>query len=106
LVFTTVHANNVLTSSGRFITYGRRTLQLVSALNCIMAQRLVRIICPNCKRAKEAHAGGNSGNGAETEDLRDSQISEGAGCLECSGTGYTGAPQSANCWTFPTGSAR
>ena len=53
LVFTTVHANNVTDVIGRFINMGVEPYNFVSALNCIMAQRLVRIVCPNCKRPKK-----------------------------------------------------
>ncbi len=50
LVFTTVHANNVTDVIGRFINMGVEPYNFVSAMNCIMAQRLVRLICENCKR--------------------------------------------------------
>src|ERR1700756_1180945 len=50
LVFTTVHANNVTDVIGRFINMGVEPYNFVSALNCIMAQRLVRVICENCKK--------------------------------------------------------
>src|SRR5512137_942553 len=49
LVFTTVHANNVLDVIGRFLNMGVEPYNFVSALNCILAQRLVRVICPHCK---------------------------------------------------------
>ena len=90
LVFTTVHANNVTDVIGRFINMGVEPYNFVSALNCIMAQRLVRIICPNCKRGKKTSAEELAEAGMKPEDARDAQISEGAGCLECSGTGYHG----------------
>ena len=90
LVFTTVHANNVTDVIGRFINMGVEPYNFVSALNCIMAQRLVRIICPNCKRAKKLTPAEILETGLKPEELKDSQISEGAGCLECSGTGYHG----------------
>jgi type IV pilus assembly protein PilB len=90
LVFTTVHANNVTDVIGRFINMGVEPYNFVSALNCIMAQRLVRLICENCKRPKKF----------TEQELRESGIdpalapgfgfAEGAGCLECSGTGYHG----------------
>ena len=90
LVFTTVHANNVTDVIGRFINMGVEPYNFVSALNCILAQRLVRVICANCKRPKKY----------SPEELRESSIdpstagefvfAEGAGCLECSGTGYHG----------------
>src|SRR5438477_1692883 len=50
LVFTTVHANNVLDVLGRFLNMGVEAYQFVSALNCVLAQRLVRNICNHCKR--------------------------------------------------------
>ena len=50
LVFTTVHANNVLDVLGRFLNMGVEPYNFVSALNCILAQRLVRVICEHCKR--------------------------------------------------------
>src|SRR5579862_1407626 len=50
LVFTTVHANNVLDVLGRFLNMGVEPYNFVSALNCILAQRLVRVICPHCKK--------------------------------------------------------
>src|SRR5579862_4262896 len=50
LVFTTVHANNVLDVLGRFLNMGVEAYNFVSALNCILAQRLVRLICDFCRR--------------------------------------------------------
>jgi len=90
LVFTTVHANNVTDVIGRFINMGVEPYNFVSALNCIMAQRLVRIICPNCKRAKKTSMEELREAGMKPEDAQNAHISEGAGCLECSGTGYHG----------------
>ena len=51
LVFTTVHANNVTDVIGRFINMGVEPYNFVSALNCIMAQRLVRVVCEHCKKS-------------------------------------------------------
>ena len=50
LVFTTVHANNVVDVLGRFLNMGVEAYNFVSALNCILAQRLVRTICDHCAR--------------------------------------------------------
>ena len=50
LVFTTVHANNVVDVLGRFLNMGVEPYQFISALNCVLAQRLVRLICTHCKR--------------------------------------------------------
>src|SRR5215471_5296308 len=90
LVFTTVHANNVVDVLGRFLNMGVDPYNFVSALNCIMAQRLVRVICSNCKHAKRLSAEELNESGLKLEDLDHAQVSEGAGCLECSGTGYHG----------------
>jgi type IV pilus assembly protein PilB len=90
LVFTTVHANNVTDVIGRFINMGVEPYNFVSALNCIMAQRLVRLICSNCKRAKRMSPEDLRESGLKPEEIQNAQISEGAGCLECSGTGYHG----------------
>jgi type II secretory ATPase GspE/PulE/Tfp pilus assembly ATPase PilB-like protein len=90
LVFTTVHANNVTDVIGRFINMGVEPYNFVSALNCIMAQRLVRIICENCKRAKKHSAEEIRESGLDPAGVSGYAFSEGAGCLECSGTGYHG----------------
>ena len=50
LVFTTVHANNVIDVIGRFLNMGVEPYNFVSSLNCVLAQRLVRLLCPTCKR--------------------------------------------------------
>lgn len=90
LVFTTVHANNVTDVIGRFINMGVEPYNFVSALNCIMAQRLVRVICSNCKRAKKYNAVELKEAGLDPAVWLDVVFAEGAGCLECSGTGYHG----------------
>ena len=66
LVFTTVHANNVLDVLGRFLNMGVEAYQFVSALNCVLAQRLVRNICVHCKRPREDHARDARGVGARS----------------------------------------
>jgi type II secretory ATPase GspE/PulE/Tfp pilus assembly ATPase PilB-like protein len=90
LVFTTVHANNVIDVLGRFLNMGVEPYQFVSALNCVLAQRLVRIICVHCKRpAKVTHA--MLEESAMDVKLADTQaFFEGAGCIECGGTGFKG----------------
>jgi type IV pilus assembly protein PilB len=90
LVFTTVHANNVVDVLGRFLNMGVEAYQFVSALNCVLAQRLVRNICVHCKRAvkisREALV-----ESAMDPGLADSHVFfEGAGCIECGGTGFKG----------------
>src|ERR1700676_4163726 len=90
LVFTTVHANNVTDVIGRFINMGVEPYNFVSALNCIMAQRLVRIICMNCRRPKQYSSTELKEAGLDPAAWSGVTLMEGAGCLECSGTGYHG----------------
>jgi len=90
LVFTTVHANNVTDVIGRFINMGVEPYNFVSALNCIMAQRLVRVICPNCKKPKRYTVEELKEAGLDAAVWGNVTFAEGAGCLECSGTGYHG----------------
>jgi len=90
LVFTTVHANNVTDVIGRFINMGVEPYNFVSALNCILAQRLVRVICDNCKRPKKYTDQELVESGLEPPQWKEFVFSEGAGCLECSGTGFHG----------------
>src|SRR6267154_1177718 len=90
LVFTTVHANNVTDVIGRFINMGVEPYNFVSALNCIMAQRLVRVICPNCKKPKRYSPEELKEAGLDPAVWANVTFAEGAGCLECSGTGHHG----------------
>jgi type IV pilus assembly protein PilB len=90
LVFTTVHANNVTDVIGRFINMGVEPYNFVSALNCIMAQRLVRVVCVNCKKPKKYTASELKEFGLDRVVWGNVIFAEGAGCLECSGTGYHG----------------
>src|SRR5580693_3045306 len=90
LVFTTVHANNVLDVLGRFLNMGVEPYNFVSALNCILAQRLVRIICNYCKTPVQYPDSYLIESGLNPEEWRDVTLYEGPGCLECSGTGYRG----------------
>jgi type IV pilus assembly protein PilB len=90
LVFTTVHANNVVDVLGRFLNMGVEAYNFVSALNCILAQRLVRLICEFCK--KEVHYSDEvlEASGLNPEEWRKVPFYEGEGCIECSGTGFRG----------------
>jgi len=90
LVFTTVHANNVTDVIGRFINMGVEPYNFVSALNCILAQRLVRVICPQCKRGKRYSAEELKESGLDPAQWGGVMFAEGAGCLECSATGFHG----------------
>src|ERR1700757_3424099 len=90
LVFTTVHANNVLDVLGRFLNMGVEPYNFVSALNCILAQRLVRQICEHCKRPVRYPEEYLLESGLNPETWRGVTFYEGAGCFECGGTGFRG----------------
>jgi len=90
LVFTTVHANNCTDVIGRFINMGVEPYNFVSALNCIMAQRLVRVICENCKKQVHYTAETLKESGLDPVEWSPIPFYEGTGCLECSGSGYRG----------------
>ena len=90
LVFTTVHANNVIDVLGRFLNMGIEPYNFVAALNCVMAQRLVRTICAHCKRRIKASRELLEVSGLDPERETDSWFFEGSGCVECGGTGYKG----------------
>ena len=89
LVFTTVHANNVFDVIGRFMHMNVDLYSFVSALNAIVAQRLVRLTCPHCAEpytpdAELLHESGIA------DAARATQFMKGKGCRECRGTGYRG----------------
>jgi type II secretory ATPase GspE/PulE/Tfp pilus assembly ATPase PilB-like protein len=90
LVFTTVHANNVLDVLGRFLNMGVEPYNFVSALNCILAQRLVRVICVYCKAPVQYPDSYLIESGLNPEEWRDVTLYEGPGCFECGGTGFRG----------------
>jgi type II secretory ATPase GspE/PulE/Tfp pilus assembly ATPase PilB-like protein len=90
LVFTTVHANNVVDVIGRFLNMGVEPYNFVSALNCILAQRLVRIVCEACKKPVKYPAEVLEASGLSVQEWSDFTFYEGEGCIECAGTGYKG----------------
>jgi type II secretory ATPase GspE/PulE/Tfp pilus assembly ATPase PilB-like protein len=90
LVFTTVHANNVLDVLGRFLNMGVEPYQFVSALNCVLAQRLVRNICAHCRRPATITRTMLEESALDLSLEHSGLFFEGAGCIECGGTGYKG----------------
>jgi type IV pilus assembly protein PilB len=90
LVFTTVHANNVVDVIGRFLNMGVEAYNFVSALNCILAQRLVRLICESCRTQMEYDKETLEASGLDAEQWSKVAFYEGQGCIECAGTGFRG----------------
>ncbi len=90
LVFTTVHANNVVDVLGRFLNMKVELYNFVSALNCILAQRLVRKICLHCKAPVVIGPEALREAGLDPNEMGSRQFFEGKGCLECDGTGFHG----------------
>ncbi len=90
LVFTTVHANNVFDVIGRFIHMGVEPYNFVSALNCVMAQRLVRVLCTACKRPATLAETALRESGLDPDLYHEQIFLESVGCEECGGTGFLG----------------
>src|SRR6266576_1289022 len=90
LVFTTVHANNVTDVIGRFLNMGVEPYNFVSALNCILAQRLVRLICDSCRTEVHYAPDVLEASGLDPAQWGKVPLYEGPGCIECTGTGFRG----------------
>jgi len=90
LVFTTVHANNVYDVIGRFMNMGVDPYSFVSALNGILAQRLVRVNCPHCSEPCHPSAQLLAESGIEERQAGAYRFMAGKGCGHCRGTGYKG----------------
>ena len=90
LVFTTVHANNVFDVLGRFLHMGIDPYNFVSCLNCVLAQRLVRILCKHCRRPVTHDQDLLRSYGLTPEQWEKANFHDAAGCKKCNGLGYIG----------------
>jgi len=90
LVFTTVHANNVFDVIGRFMHMNVDLYGFVSALNAILAQRLVRLVCPHCAEDARPDAALLKESGLSGTDPSSFRFRAGRGCRECRGSGFKG----------------
>jgi len=89
-VFTSVHANNVFDVIGRFANMGVDSYSLVAALNGIVAQRLLRMTCPDCSAQREADPELIRRSGLSQALVDAATFRRGLGCANCRGTGYKG----------------
>ncbi len=90
LVFTTVHANNVIDVIGRFLNMKVDLYNFVASLNCVLAQRLVRLLCTTCKRPYVPEREEILESGMRPDDVADSTFFMNVGCDACNHTGYRG----------------
>ncbi len=90
LVLTTVHANNVFDVIGRFASMGIDAYNFLAALNCVLAQRLVRMVCLACRTMVKLDKTLAEESGLDFEGYKDAPFYEGIGCQDCHGTGYRG----------------
>ena len=90
LVFTTVHANNVFDVIGRFLHMQVDPYSFISALNCILAQRLVRILCTSCRKPVTFEKDVLLEAGLDPKVYKDTTFYESQGCPECGFKGYRG----------------
>ncbi|HXL24128.1 MAG TPA: ATPase, T2SS/T4P/T4SS family [Chthoniobacterales bacterium] len=90
LVFSTLHTNDAPSAIARLIDIGAQPFLVASSLRAIMAQRLVRRICSNCRQPAELSESEMRALRIEPGQLRDAQVMHGKGCEQCRGTGYKG----------------
>jgi type IV pilus assembly protein PilB len=90
LVFTTLHANDAPTTITRFLDIGVPAYLVGSCLNLVMAQRLVRKICPSCRESYIPEAEELEDFGLDSDEYKDLTLFRGRGCVHCRGTGYYG----------------
>lgn len=90
LVFTTVHANNAFDVISRFVNMGIEPYNFIASLNCVLAQRLVRAICPYCKVSVSLSPELCQESGLDYDKAKLATFYEGKGCHECNGLGYKG----------------
>ena len=90
LVFSTLHTNDAPSAVARLVDIGVQPFLVASSLRAIMAQRLVRRICSNCKQPAELSESEMRALRIEPGQLRDAQVMQGKGCEECRGSGYKG----------------
>ncbi|MBW1869974.1 MAG: type II secretion system ATPase GspE [Deltaproteobacteria bacterium] len=90
LVFSTLHTNDAASATTRLIDMGIEPFLVTSSVNAILAQRLVRVICTNCKEEYTPDAESLQSIGISREMLQGRKICRGRGCPSCLDTGFKG----------------
>jgi type IV pilus assembly protein PilB len=90
LVFTTVHANNIMDVIGRFLNMGLEPYHFLSSLNCVMTQRLVRVLCQSCRRPVRYPRPALEELGLDPDRDATQTFFEAVGCEACKGSGFRG----------------
>jgi type IV pilus assembly protein PilB len=90
LVFSTLHTNDAPSAIGRLINMGVPPFLVSSSIQAVLAQRLVRVICPECKEPVEQDVALMKAVGMREEQIRDTQLYQGTGCESCKHRGYRG----------------
>jgi len=90
LVFSTLHTNDAASSIARLLDMGVEGYLITSSVDCLIAQRLIRVICPECKSVVDQVPGIIKDFEIKEEELKDVVVYEGKGCDACKFTGFQG----------------
>jgi type IV pilus assembly protein PilB len=90
LVFSTLHTNDAPSAVARLIDLGVQPFLVASSVRAIMAQRLVRRLCPNCKQPGELSETELRALNLEPTQLSETKVMKPSGCEQCRKTGYKG----------------
>jgi type IV pilus assembly protein PilB len=90
LVFSTLHTNDAPSAITRLVDIGVQPFLVASSVIAIMAQRLVRLVCPKCKEPEEPNVAEIKASGLTPEQLKGANFMRGRGCSHCNHTGYRG----------------
>jgi type IV pilus assembly protein PilB len=90
LVFSTLHTNDAPSTIDRLVDMGVPDYLVASCVNLVMAQRMVRKICPNCKTETKIPPETLQSLGLSENEIKGVKVYEGKGCAECNSTGFSG----------------
>jgi general secretion pathway protein E len=90
LVFSTLHTNDAASAITRLVDMGIEPFRIASVVRAIVAQRLVRVLCPECRQPYEPEPEAMRDAGVDPARIRGRAVYRGKGCPACAGTGYRG----------------